>query len=107
VWSAIDVLLVPSLGLESYGLVVEEAIARGVPVVASSRGALPGRLREGGGLLFDPDEAGALARRIGELIADPAELAALAPRRAVRGIAEHGAEIDAVYDEVLARRGRS
>ena len=35
-----DVLIAPSLGLESFGLVVAEAQARGVPVVASRRGAL-------------------------------------------------------------------
>src|SRR6185295_6263873 len=40
VYGEIDVLVVPSLGLESFGLVVHEALARGLPVLASRRGAL-------------------------------------------------------------------
>jgi glycosyltransferase involved in cell wall biosynthesis/GT2 family glycosyltransferase len=40
VFAALDVLIVPSLGLESYGLVAREALHHGVPVLASRRGAL-------------------------------------------------------------------
>ncbi len=44
----LDLAVFPSLCDESYGLVVDEALARGVPVVVSSRGALPERARHGG-----------------------------------------------------------
>jgi len=57
---------------EGFGLPLIEAMARGVPVVASD---LP-VLREVGGdaaRWFDPDDAAALARAIDELLADPAE----------------------------------
>jgi glycosyltransferase involved in cell wall biosynthesis len=40
VFAALDVLIVPSLGLESFGLVAREALHHGVPVLASRRGAL-------------------------------------------------------------------
>jgi glycosyltransferase involved in cell wall biosynthesis/GT2 family glycosyltransferase len=40
IFAALDVLIVPSLGLESYGLVTREALHHGVPVLASRRGAL-------------------------------------------------------------------
>ena len=39
----LDLAVFPSLCHETYGLVVEEALAHGVPVVVSSRGALPER----------------------------------------------------------------
>ncbi|HSS78687.1 MAG TPA: glycosyltransferase, partial [Thermoanaerobaculia bacterium] len=39
-FAGLDVLLIPSLGLESFGLVAREALAEGVPVLASRRGAL-------------------------------------------------------------------
>jgi GT2 family glycosyltransferase len=41
VFAELDVLIVPSLGLESFGLVAREALHHGVPVLASRRGALP------------------------------------------------------------------
>jgi glycosyltransferase involved in cell wall biosynthesis len=40
VFAAMDVLIVPSLGLESFGLVAREALHHCVPVLASRRGAL-------------------------------------------------------------------
>ena len=41
---ALDLAVFPSLCAETYGLVVDEALARGVPVVVSDRGALPERV---------------------------------------------------------------
>ena len=41
VFGELDVLIVPSLGLESFGLVAREAFHHGLPVLASRRGALP------------------------------------------------------------------
>jgi GT2 family glycosyltransferase len=105
VLAALDVLLAPSLGLESFGLAVREAMARGVPVVASRAGALPEA--------FDGDTCGAfvargdavdLRRVLDRLIATPALVDRW--RRhlpAVKGMDEHAREIDAVYAEVLAR----
>jgi len=40
IFAALDLLIVPSLGLESFGLVAREAFHHGVPVLASRRGAL-------------------------------------------------------------------
>ena len=40
IFAGLDVLIVPSLGLESFGLVAREALAEGVPVLAARRGAL-------------------------------------------------------------------
>ncbi|MEZ5987856.1 MAG: glycosyltransferase [Planctomycetota bacterium] len=43
-----DIAVFPSLCQETYGLVVEEALAHGVPVVVSQNGALPERAARGG-----------------------------------------------------------
>jgi GT2 family glycosyltransferase/glycosyltransferase involved in cell wall biosynthesis len=40
IFATLDLLLIPSLGLESFGLVAREAMHHGVPVLASRRGAL-------------------------------------------------------------------
>jgi glycosyltransferase involved in cell wall biosynthesis/GT2 family glycosyltransferase len=47
VLAGLDVLIVPSLGLESFGLVAREAMHHGVPVLASRRGALVELFEEG------------------------------------------------------------
>ena len=54
IFAGLDVLIVPSLGLESFGLVAREALHHGVPVLASRRGALV-EIFEGG----EADHAGA------------------------------------------------
>jgi glycosyltransferase involved in cell wall biosynthesis len=46
--ASLDLAVFPSLCQETYGLVVDEALAQGVPVVVSERGALPERIGHGG-----------------------------------------------------------
>lgn len=66
----LDVLAVPSLPtkgwLEQFGRVVVEAMASGVPVVASRSGALPDVVGEAG-LLVEPGNSGQLADAIGQM----------------------------------------
>ena len=62
------VLVLPSFE-EGFGLPALEAMAIGVPVVASNRGSLP-EVLEGAGLLFDPDDEAALAAGIERMVFD-------------------------------------
>jgi glycosyltransferase involved in cell wall biosynthesis/GT2 family glycosyltransferase len=107
VFAELDALLVPSVGLESFGLVVREALHHRVPVLASDRGALSELFADGqaGGALFDPEYPHSLRAWIERLIADPGQLdrwsAAIPP---VKGFDVHAEEIEEVYDRVLARR---
>jgi glycosyltransferase involved in cell wall biosynthesis/GT2 family glycosyltransferase len=104
--AGLDVLIVPSLGLESFGLVAREAMLQGVPVIASNRGALAEMLASGrGGALFDPEDPDALRALVERLIADPAIVdrwAAELP--AVKSADAHAEEIEEVYDRVVAQR---
>jgi GT2 family glycosyltransferase/glycosyltransferase involved in cell wall biosynthesis len=127
VFAAIDVLIVPSLGLESFGLVAREAMHYGVPVLASRRGALlelfaaPGEEgpasgappaddagaadagAEDAGALFEPGDAADLRRWIDRLIAEPELLASWRRRLPpVKGADEHAAEIEEIYVRLLA-----
>jgi GT2 family glycosyltransferase/glycosyltransferase involved in cell wall biosynthesis len=108
VFAAIDVLLVPSLGLESFGLVAREAILHGVPVLASDRGALtdlPAGGGGGGGALFDPDDPAALRGWVERLIADPALVDRWARELpAVKSADAHAEEIEEVYERLMAQR---
>ena len=84
---AADVCAVPSLGGESFGLVALEALARGVPVVASRiRGYAEWLDGAGVGELVPPGDAVALAGALRRVTADPARHRACAA--AARALAE-------------------
>jgi glycosyltransferase involved in cell wall biosynthesis len=60
-YEAADVLLLPSW-YEAFGIVLVQAMAAGVPCVASNVGGIPSVVRDGEtGVLFPPGDSGALA----------------------------------------------
>jgi glycosyltransferase involved in cell wall biosynthesis len=85
----LDVLSVPSRYVEPKGLYLLEALANGVPVVQPRHGSFPEIIEAtGGGLLFEPGNAGALAEAILSLWKDPARAVEMGQRGA-RGVREH------------------
>lgn len=104
--AGLDVLIVPSLGLESFGLVAREAMLQGVPVLASDRGALADMLADSrGGALFDPEQPAALRGWVERLVADPAILDRwIAELPAVKSADTHAEEIEEIYDRIVAQR---
>ncbi len=73
-YAAADLLVLASRG-ETYGMVVTEALARGVPVVAAEVGGLPEALGHGAdgirpGLLIPPDDPAALAAALRAWLGD-------------------------------------
>ena len=74
-----DIMLVPSLWQEPFGLVIAEAMARGLPVIASNVGG-PAEIltHEVNGLLIEPGDERALAAAITQLIEQPQKRAQLA-----------------------------
>lgn len=69
--SELDVLVVPSLS-EGTPLVVLEAMAAGVPIVAAAVGGIPEQVRHGcEGMLVPPADPPALARALVQLLLDP------------------------------------
>jgi phosphatidylinositol alpha-mannosyltransferase len=63
-----DVLVAPSLGGESFGVVLLEAMAAGLPVVASDIPGYNAVLPPEAGRLVPPGDAGALAAALGQLL---------------------------------------
>ena len=113
-------VVVPARSYETFGLVVVEAFAHGVPVVASRLGALAELVDDGEtGALFEPGDAEGLRKAL-ELLTDPATSIAFGERaRQVylgRFTPEHDlAATERIYADAIAehaggergRRGRS
>lgn len=80
---------------EGFGLPAVEAMACGIPVLASNRGSLPELIADAG-LYFDPEEPAAIAACMTGLLADPPlrdRLAQVAPVRAAMFRWERAAEL--------------
>jgi glycosyltransferase involved in cell wall biosynthesis len=85
--ASLTVLSVPGTGQTAFGLYVLEALAAGVPAVQPRAGAFPELIEPtGGGLLYDPEEPGALERALAEVVDDPGRARELG-RRARDGAA--------------------
>lgn len=78
---SISVLSVPTPGGVAFGTFILEAGARGVPVVQPRVGSYPELIEAtGGGILYEPNTAEALAGALGDLLADGARRAELGRR---------------------------
>jgi glycosyltransferase involved in cell wall biosynthesis len=64
---------------EGFGLQLVEAMASGVPVLASETTSLP-EVLDGSGLLFDPEDPDSIARQMARIVGDPALRSALAEK---------------------------
>jgi glycosyltransferase involved in cell wall biosynthesis len=100
----------PSRIEEARGLAVMEALSRGLPVVVPQAGIFPEMLaRTGGGALFPPGDAAALAREVARLQDDPAAADELG-RSGAAGVrreysaAQMVAGVEEVYAGLLAAR---
>ena len=105
----VDILVMPSLWYETFGFVISEAFAAGVPVIASRLGPLADRVRhEVDGLLVPPGDVAALRLALQRFIDDDGLLARLQSGiRPVQTIEAHAAAIEAVYQAVAGRRVES
>jgi spore coat protein SA len=70
---AADIFCCPSIWKEPFGMVNVEAMATGLPVVATQMGGIPEIFENGGALLVPPNDADAIAQAIQRLIANPEE----------------------------------
>jgi glycosyltransferase involved in cell wall biosynthesis len=76
-YRATDAFVLPSFH-EGYGMAFAEAMAHGLPIVATAAGAIPATVPRQAGLLVPPGDAAALARALRRVIAEPAVRAQLA-----------------------------
>lgn len=102
-----DVVVVPSLWFENSPVVIQEARAAGVPVVASGHGALAEKVRHGvDGLHFAPGDAIAL-REVLQRLADERDLLArlreMVP--APLDMSDHAQRLETIYQQAMEQTG--
>jgi glycosyltransferase involved in cell wall biosynthesis len=110
-WHATDIAVVPSTEPEPFGLVAIEAMACGVPVVASRHGGLLDIIVDGHtGLLVAPGDAVGLAASLTQLAEDATLRRSLGEagrvrQRALFSVEAYAAAIAAVYEEIARPPG--
>lgn len=78
-WQEADLMVLPSL-YEGYGMVVDEALVNGLPVLTSDGGALAETGRRPGVLQYPAGDVAALRQRLEEILAEPERLPELQSR---------------------------
>lgn len=98
-----DLVVFPTLAFETHGLMVDEALQAGLPIVCSDLGAPPRRIL-GRGATFPVGDAGALRALLERLLDQPEEVARMrrAPHGAIDLETHHTAVLE-VYAQVLSR----
>jgi phosphatidylinositol alpha-mannosyltransferase len=106
--AAAKVLVAPSVGMESFGMVLTRAFASGTPVVASDIPGYRAVVTPETGLLVPAGDVGAVARAVDRLLGDERRRAAMGA--AARALAEAnyswtdvGRRLAAIYELVLER----
>ncbi len=85
-YAASDVFVHPSL-YEGYGMVLAEALRRGLPVICTTGGAAGETVPDGAGLKVPPGDADALAAALRAVLVDPARRRAMAEAAFAAGTA--------------------
>lgn len=105
-YGASDLLVLPSR-MESFGLVLVEAMACALPVVATRVGGIPEVVEEGvTGILVEPNDPQALAEAIIEMLDEPDRMRAMGARGRER-VREHftwdraAERVEEAYQEIL------
>jgi glycosyltransferase involved in cell wall biosynthesis len=105
-YQSADLFVLPAV-YEGYGMVIDEAIAWGLPVVSTQGGAIPDTLPPAAGVLVPPGNAGALRDTLRRLLQNPADYqqlarGAFAARATLATPDQAAAGLAAALHEVLA-----
>lgn len=104
----IDCLVMPSLWLENSPVVIQEAFAAGVPVIASGQGGMAELIQDGrSGRLFPAGDVSALTLHMASIVQNPTTLRTWSVTMgSPRSIEEDAEAMEEIYAELIERDGR-
>jgi glycosyltransferase involved in cell wall biosynthesis len=104
----LDCLVMPSLWLENSPVVIQEAFAAGVPVIASGQGGMAELIQDGrSGRLFPAGDVSALATHMASVIHSPTTLRTWSVSMdKPRTIADDAEAMEEIYNELISHGGR-
>ncbi len=102
-----DVLVLPSICYESFSFVIREANSMGLPVIASSIGAIPEAIEDGqNGFLFESGNPDDLKRCMLRFIDEPRLIQQMGSKMPkVKFMAEHAGELVKLYKMIINTSG--
>jgi glycosyltransferase involved in cell wall biosynthesis len=102
-FAIVDVLVVPSLIPEAFGLVVQEAFTAGRPVIVANSGGLAERVRDGiDGFVVEPNNRFLLSQALQKIIANPGLIRDMTKDLPhVKTTAEYVDEMEALYRHMI------
>jgi glycosyltransferase involved in cell wall biosynthesis len=105
-YASIDILVVPSLLPEAFGLVVSEAFSAGRPVVVMNAGALQETVRHGvDGFVVERNDSKALAEAMQKFIENPNLILEMSNQiLPVKTIQQYVDEIEKIYHQLTSSR---
>ncbi len=108
-YAEIDVLVVPSLLPEAFGLVVAEAFSAGRPVIVFNSGALPELVTHGkDGFIVGENDSKSLVSAMQKFVDDPGLVTRMSRQIPhVRTVQEHVDELEELYQELVSSRLRT
>ncbi len=104
VYAAIDVVVLPAIYLEVFGLVVAEAMSSGRPVLVTDCGGPAEQVADGvDGWIVPPNDVDALAAMLDKLADNPQRVAGAAANvRLKKNHQQYITELEAAYQALLA-----
>jgi glycosyltransferase involved in cell wall biosynthesis len=100
IYKALDVVVLPSISQESFGLIVAEALSAGRPVLATRCGGPEDQIEDGvNGWLVNPNDSAALSERLQQLATTPTLVEAAALNCHVnKTLCRYLDEMEHIYD---------
>jgi glycosyltransferase involved in cell wall biosynthesis len=105
-YQSIDVLVVPSILPEAFGLVVAEAFSAGRPAIVANSGALQEQVRDGvDGFIVERNNSKALTEAMQKFIENPNLVLEMSNQiRPVKTILQYVDEIEKIYHQLISSK---
>jgi glycosyltransferase involved in cell wall biosynthesis len=109
VFAKIDILVVPSILPEAFGLVVAEAFSAGRPVIVFNSGALPEQVKDGvNGFIVERNDTMALSEAMQKFIDNPDLVLDMSKQiLQVKTMQEYVDEIEKIYSTIIHKRHKA